>query len=120
MDGKFLSDKTKDTIVDVLDELTKVGILEPLERPAYRIMLNQIDKYADKVVPDEYDAEINLIAQLALDEAFEEAAEVAGELIDKLVDLESVSDGIEKLVFVDGLKFLVRQIQLYIEKKRNA
>ena len=118
-DGKFFTDETKDLIVDILDNLTKLGILEVLERPAYKIVLNQVDKYADKVVPDIYDDQINEVVTLALSEQYEEAAEKAGIIIDDLVDLEKVNDDIEKLVFVDGLKFIVRQIQLYIEKKKS-
>lgn len=117
-DGKFFTDDTKDLIVDALDGLTKLGILEPLERPAYRIVLNQVDKYADKAIPDIYDAKINEIVTLALNKQFEDAAEKAGQIIDDLVDFESLNDDIEKLVFVDGLKFIVRQIQLYIIKKK--
>lgn len=119
MDGKFFTNETKDLIVEVLDELKNWGILEPVEKPIYRIGLNQVDMYADKVVPDEYDAKINEVVRLALDNQFEEAAELAGEIIDDLVNLENVNDEIEKLVFVDGLKFFVRQIQLYIQKKRE-
>ena len=120
MDGKFLTYETKDIIVKVLDELTNVGIFEPLEKTAYRIALNQVDKYADKVVPDEYDALINNVATLALNKQYEEAAGEAGKIIDGLINIEAVSDDIEKLVFVDGLKFIVRQIQLFIEKKKNS
>jgi hypothetical protein len=117
-DGKFFTDDTKDLIVDVLDGLTKLGILEALERPAYRIVLNQVDKYADKAIPDIYDAQINEVVILALNKEFEKAAEKAGRIIDDLVDFEKINDDIEKLVFVDGLKFIVRQIQLYIEKEK--
>lgn len=118
-DGKFLTDETKDVLVDVLDGLTKLGILEPLERPAYRIVLNQIDKYADKVVPDEFDELINSAAQLALNEEYEAAAGIVGQILDDLIDLEKVEDTTEALIFVDGLKFIVRQILLYIEKREE-
>jgi hypothetical protein len=118
MDGKFLTDKTKDALVEVLDELTSVGIFEIVEKPAYRIVLSQVDKYADKVVPDEYDKLINDAALLALNKQYAEAAEVVGTIIDGLVNIEALSDDVEKLVFVDGLKFIVHQIQLYIEKKK--
>ena len=118
-DGKFLTDATKDALVDVLDNLTKLGIFEPLERPAYRIVLNQVDKYADKYVPDELDDKINDAATLALNGEYEEAAGKAGEIIDFLVNLEKVDDSIEKLVFVDGLKFVVRQLVLFIESKKK-
>lgn len=118
MDGKFLTEKTKDGIIEVLDELTKLGMFELIERPAYRIILNQIDIYADKIVPDEYDTLINETITLALSGEYELAAGKAGEIIDGLVNIEAVNDDIEKLVFVDGLKFIVRQIQLYIEKKK--
>lgn len=119
MDGKFLTDSTKDVVVDVLDALTNVGVFEIIEKPAYRIVLNQVDKYADKVVPDKYDVLINELAVLALNKQYEEAAEKAGLIIDGLVNIEAVDDAIEKLVFVDGLKFIVRQIQLFIEKKKE-
>ena len=119
MDGKFLSDGTKKLIIDVLDDLTKLGVFELIERPAYSILLNQVDKYADKVVPDEYDGKINEIATLALNGQYEEAAGKGGEIIDALVNLEKVNDEIEKLVFVDGLKFIVRQILLFIEKRKS-
>lgn len=119
MDGKFLSDKTKDLLVGILDELTKVKLLEPLDGPMYRIVINKVDQYADTVVPDVLDDQINAAAELALEGHYELAAEHVGIIIDELVDIEAVNDEIEKLVFVDGLKFLVRQLQLYIEKKRN-
>jgi hypothetical protein len=118
-DGKFFTDSTKDLIVDVLDGLKDWGLLEPVEKPVYRIVLNQVDKYADKFIPDEFDAKINEVAQLALNGQYEEAAGKGGEIIDALVNFEKVDDSIEKLVFVDGLKFIVRQILLFIEKKKN-
>lgn len=117
--GKFFTDKTKDLIVDVLDGLKNWGILEPIEKPLYRIVLNQVDKYADKVVPDVYDDKINELAQMALAGDYVEAAGLGGEIIDDLVNFEKLDDSVEKLIFVDGLKFIVRQIILYIEKKKE-
>jgi len=119
MDGKFLTKDTKKNIIEILDGLTNLGIFEIVEKPAYTLILNQIDKYADKVVPDEYDNMINDISELALNGYYEKAAEKAGIIIDGLIDFEKVNDSIEKLVFVDGLKFIVRQIQFYIEKKKS-
>lgn len=119
MDGKFFKDETKDGIVKVLDEATNVGVFEVVEKQAYRIVLNQIDKFADKHVPDSLDDAINATVIYALSGAYEAAAESAGRIIDDLVDIEKVSDDIEKLVFVDGLKFVVRQLQMYIENRKN-
>jgi len=119
MDGKFFSESTKEVIIDVLDGLKDFGIYEVVERPIYRIVLGQVDKYADKVVPDELDEKINLAAQLAINGDYEKSAEQVGEIIDILVNIEKIDDNIEKMIFVDGLKFVVRQILLYVEKKKG-
>lgn len=118
MDGKFLKDATIDNLAKMLDDGTKAGILEPIDGMLYKAGIKMIDKYADKFVPDHLDDQINTAVELAMDGDYTTAAESAGIILDSLVDLESVSDEIEKLVFVDGLKFLVRQIQFYIEKKK--
>lgn len=116
MDGKFLTKETKDNLIDLFDDLTTLGIWEVVERPAYSIILNQIDKYADKIVPDYLDAEINTVCNLIMDKQFDEAAIVAGEVIDSLVDIKRLTDEVEKLLFVDGLTFIVRQLQVIINR----
>lgn len=118
MDGKFLSDSTKDALIDIIDATTKLGVFEMVERPILRFSINQVDKYADKHIPDKYDDLINAACELALSGEYVEASGVCGEIIDDLVNFSNIDDNIEKLVFVDGLKFLVRQVQFYIEKKK--
>jgi hypothetical protein len=119
-DGKFFTKETKDLIVNVVDDAVKLGVIgELVDGLAARGLVNIVDHYGDKYVPDEYDATINEVATLALNGEYELAGGKAGELINDLVDIPMLDDSIEKLVFVDGLKFVVRLLQDYIEKKRE-
>lgn len=130
MDGQVLTKETKKLIVVIGDDLIKgdmitknkllAGLIELGDGPILNVVIEFIDAQGDKVIPDELDAKINEACNLAIKGQFEEAAGVAGEVIDQLVDLEKVDDSIEHLVFVDGLKFMVRNIQLYIEKNKAA
>lgn len=119
MDGKFFSEETKDLIVSVGDDLIKGNaIVEMADGPALRIVVNYLDKLGDKHVPDNFDQPINDCIGLAMSGNFEEAAQMIGETIDKIVDIPKVNEELEKLLFVDGFKFIARSIQVWIEKKK--
>lgn len=118
MNGKFFSEETKDMIVKVGDDLIKGNaIVEMADGPALRIVVNYLDKIGDKYVPDNFDTPINEAITAALNGQFEEAAGQIGITIDAIVDIPKVDDELEKLLFVDGLKFIARSIQVWIEKK---
>jgi len=119
MDGKVFSQETKDLIVKVADDVVKLpGWAEPFDGMAFKILVNFIDKQGDKVIPDKFDELINMAVALALNKQYEEAAAEAGAALDALVDIPYLDDDVEKLVFIDGAKFLVRLIQNWIEKKK--
>lgn len=128
MDGKFFTQETKDLIVKVGEDLivgseisknaaVATGI-EILDGPAIRLFVNYIDKLADQKIPDEFDAAINETIKMAIAGNYEEAIEAIGTLIDSIVDIPVLDDQLEKLLFVDGLKFIARIIQNWIEKKK--
>ena len=121
MDGKVFTKETKELIVNLADELVEAPIyIEPFDGVAFRILVNLIDKYGDKVIPDEFDEAINDSVLLALAGEYEAAAAVIGEAIDAVVDIPYIEDDIEALVFIDGAKFLVRIIQHWIESKKKG
>ena len=121
MDGKVFSKETKDLVVSVIDDVVKVPVwAEPFDGIAFRVIINFIDKEGDKIIPDTFDANINAIIQKALSGGYEEAAAIAGEALDDLIDVPYLEDEIEKLVFVDGARFVVRLIQNWIEKKKSG
>lgn len=121
MDRKFISKETKKLALEVIDKATNFGIFEPLEKPIYGFVIDKVlDKYGDKFVPDRYDPLINKACFFALSGDYEEAAGAVGEILDDMVNLEALADTTEKLIFVDGLKFFVRQIMLYVEKRKAS
>lgn len=119
MDGKVFSKETKDLIVKVADDVVKLpALIEPFDSMAFSILVNFIDKQGDKVIPDKFDGLINVTVALALNKQYEEAAAEAGSALDALIDIPYLDDEVEKLLFVDGAKFLVRLLQNWIEKKK--
>jgi hypothetical protein len=130
MDGKFFNQETKDLIVKVGEdlivgsEISKNAVIatgiEILDGPAIRLFVNYIDRLADQKIPDEFDATINETIKMAIAGDYEEATEAVGTLLDSIVDIPVLDDQLEKLLFVDGLKFIVRLIQNWIEKKKTV
>jgi hypothetical protein len=130
MDGKFFTQETKDLIVKVGEdlivgsEISKNAVIatgiEILDGPAIRLFVNYIDKLADQKIPDEFDAVINETIKMAIAGNYEEATEAIGTLIDSIVDIPVLDDQLEKLLFVDGLKFIARIILNWIEKKKTV
>lgn len=120
MDGKFFTDKTKDGLVKIIDDNIKGNVLvEMIDGPLARAAVNVVDSYGDKHIPDKYDDKINLAVNMALDGDYENASQQAGEILDDVIDLQKVDDSTEKLIFVDGLKFIVRQIIYFIERRKK-
>ena len=119
-DGKVFTDSTKDLIVKVVDDAIKLGVIgELIDGIMLRGIVNVVDHYGDKFIPDDYDPEINEICELGLNGEYDEAAGKAGSLMNKLIDLPVMDEGTEEFVFVNGLKFLVSLLQNWIEKQKT-
>ena len=119
-DGKVFTDKTKDLIVKVIDDAIKLGpVLELIDGVMIRGAVNIVDYYGDKVIPDDYDLEINEICELGLNEQYDAAAGKAGSLMNKLIDIPGMDEGTEDFVFVNGMKFLVSLILNWLKKKKE-
>lgn len=120
-DGKFFTQETKDLLKKAGDDALKLPFwAEPFDGPAFGIIINIVDKNADKVVPDEYDAGINSAIQNAFAGNFEVAEAEAATILNKVIDLPYLEEDTEYMVFVNGLGFLVSIIKQWIEKKKAA
>ena len=120
MDGKVFQKETKGKLVKMIDDAIDLPFYaEPFDGPAAKALVNWIDDFGDKHIPDEFDKHIDEAANLALDGKYEEAAAITGKIIDDNLDIKYISDDVEALLFVDGARFIVRFVQNWIEKKKN-
>ena len=120
MDGKCFSDETKDLIVKVGDEAIKAGVIgELVDGLGVRGLINIVDHYADKVIPDEFDSSINQVATLALNGDYVESIEVAEDVLTDLADLKIENPTVE-IIVKSGISLLVGLLKDYIEKKKEG
>ena len=118
-DGKVFTDGTKKSILDVVEKAIEVGpVLELVDVLVAKGILDVLDHVGDKFIPDNLDEDLNLVAELCLQEEWELAGASTGSLLNKLIDIPVLEEASEELVFTNGFKFLVSLIKNYIEKKK--
>lgn len=119
MDGIFLSEETSKMVVDVIhDSVAKKVpfVIRGLVKPAIRIGMNMLNKYADQVIPDKIDGLINSAIQKANSGDWIGASVDIGEAGDALVDIKYLDDANERMLFVSIAQSLVQGIKTWIEK----
>lgn len=120
MDGKVLTKETKNLIVKVADDLAKLPFyIEPFDGHAFRVIVNFVDSKADKYVPDEIDPLINRSVKNAIAGNYEAASEEIGTAINKVFDIPLLDEDSEQKMFVEGVLFLLRMIDNWIERKKK-
>ena len=117
-DGKVLSKSTIKFLSKVGADLIKAGIAEPVDGVAITILLNILNKQADKFVPDSMDSQINEIAVLCGEKKWDEAAEKAAILADQYIDVPFLDDEMERKAFISVANAIVSLIELWINKKK--
>lgn len=121
MDGKFLSKVTKALIVSFLLGLFIKKIpwyLRKIVKVVVPIVINVIDKYADKVIPDKIDPLINM-AITAIDKGdYDKAGQATGVALDMLVEIQNVSGIKKRNAFVTGAQLLFDLIDEKIKLKK--
>ena len=118
-DGKVFTKKTKNLIVKVADDMVKLPFyLEPFDGPGFRMIINFIDSKADKFIPDEIDPLINEGIELAFNGETDAASEKIGTALNKVINVPLLEEDSEQLMFVDGVRFILRVIKNWIENKK--
>lgn len=119
MQEKIFSKETKDRLVKVIDDAIEINaFVETIDGPAIRVLIGIIENYADKYVDSKFDELINQVANFALDKDFESALQSLGLILDSLIDIEEMSDENERLIFVDGMRFIGRLLTTYLNKAK--
>lgn len=119
MNGKVFSAETKKQIARAVDDLIKLPFYaEPFDGPAIKIILNFLDEKADKFIPDEIDPLLNEAITLAFAGNFAEASNLAGTALNKVIDVPLLEEDTEQVMFVDGVRFIIRVVKNWIEKKQ--
>lgn len=120
MNGKVLTKETKVQIVKVLDDAIKLPFyIEPFDAIALNTLLNLVDRYADKVVPDELDANLNAAIQLALGGEEEKAIEMVVSIANALVDIPLLDEDTEQEIGINAMKLIISFVKDWITKRRG-
>ncbi|WP_159521763.1 hypothetical protein [Sunxiuqinia indica] len=121
MDGKVFTPETKKLIAKAGDDMIKLPFYaEPFDGPALKIVLNFLDEKADKFIPDDIDPLLNQSINMAFEGNYSEASELAGTALNKVIDIPLLEEDTEQVMFVDGVRFIIRLVKNWIEKKKAA
>ena len=119
-DGKVLTKETKALIVQAVDDALQLPwYAEPFDGKLAKILLDFLDKKADKVIPDEVDALINAAITEAFNGQYDLAAEKAGTAINIVVDIPLIDEDTENALIVDSIRVIIRFILNWIEKRKE-
>lgn len=117
-DGKVLTNETKQLLTKALDDAIKLPFyLEFADGYAIKIILNIVDKKADKFIPDVIDPMINTGIRLAFEGNKEQAAMELGTALNLLVNVPYLEEDTEQALCVDGFRFLLRVLLDWVKKK---
>lgn len=120
MDGKVFSSETKKKAREVLDEVIKLkGFKELLSDIGLFGVVEAVDYFGDKVIPDEFDTALNDAVSLAIEKDYEGAMEALADLLDSVIDIPVLDDAQEEFVFQQGMKFLIAIIKNWIVKQQE-
>ena len=121
MDGKFFTNETKNLLVKVGDELIKLPFwAEPFDSPAFRWFVNFLDAKADKFIPDTIDPLVNAAIIASFNGNYDLASEKIGTAINQIIDIPLLDENTEQTMFVDGTRFILRLVNNWITKKKDA
>ena len=121
MNNQFLTKETNDLVKDIIVEAVKPKVpflLRALVSPSVGIVLNLVNKYADKVVPDSVDGYINIAIKEAHTGNYNLAAASIGKAADTLIDIPNVDDVHESNLFISIAQAIVQGVKVWIEKKK--
>jgi len=122
MDGKLLTDETKEILVDFICEKVKsklpkwvkfLGIL----KAGVRFLLNYLNKLGDKVIPDEIDIYINEAIKQFNAGQIESAIAAISNAENKLIDIKNIDETSEYQLMYANTYALVINIKAWIEKQ---
>jgi hypothetical protein len=105
-----------------VDDLVKSKnpLIEALDKPAAKLVLNYLNKVASPHVPDEYKPKIqealNDVVAASYADAVEDAIDVVEEII---LDLESLKPGVKEIV-IALLSMVSAALKSLLEKKQAA
>lgn len=120
-DGKFLTESTRELVVKVIDDAIKLPFyFEPFDDVAIKALLKFVDKYADKVIPDNLDEQLNEAIVLALDGNLDEAIFNLVSIGNELVDIPLLDEDTEQQVGVDAAKLIVSFVKDWATKKNTV
>jgi len=120
-DGKVFSQETKKLIVKAADDAIKLPFYaEPFDGPAIKVLVNFIDSKADKYVPDNIDPLINAGITAGIKGDLDLASLHIGQAINQVVDIPLLEEDTEQKMFVDGVRLILRILDTWIQKKKDA
>jgi len=120
MDGKVLTDETKDLIVKVGDDVIKLPFwAEPFDGPALKWLITYVDKQGDKIIPDDIDPLINSAIKAGLEGDWDVAEVQIATALNKLVDIPLLDEDAEQSLLVNATKVIVDVIRMWIQKSKE-
>ena len=120
MDGRVLTDETKDLIVKVGDQAIKLPFwAEPFDGPVLNWLVNYVDKKGDKVIPDDIDPLINSAIKAGLGGDWDVAEVQIATAFNKLVDIPLLDEDAEQSLLKNATKVIVDVIKMWIEKSKE-
>jgi hypothetical protein len=125
MDGKLLTDKTKDILVEFIyqkakDRLPKWVRLFGILKVGIRFLINYLNDKGDKVIPDEIDIYINESIVKFNEGQFDAAVAAIANAENKLINLPNMDETQEYGVWYANSYALVLNIKALIEKTKKT
>ena len=118
--GLFLP-KHEEFLAEVLDNLVKFKnpLLESFDRTFFKLAIQALDNQAlDKISPD-WKADLIPIIDQAMEFKVEEVRRLATDLLNKRIDIPSLDEETELVLFDSFTRFAVAAIIWYLEKVKN-
>lgn len=118
-DGQVFTKNTKKFLVIILCDTFKFkGFLNLVRKRIFNIVVNMIDKFGDKYIPDKFDPKLNEIANLCGTGKWEEAALIVGRIANGKIKLPG-SKTYKTKTFENGTMFIASLIEEWIDKKKK-
>lgn len=119
-DGKVFTKETKQNLRQVLDDVVALkGWKELLSDIGLWGVVEAVDYFGDKIVPDQYDESLNNITALILAKDYDAAGVALGDLLNVVIDIPVLDETQEEFVFKQGLQFIISILKNYIAKKQG-
>jgi len=117
----LLLPKHEDFLAEVFDNLVKFKnpILESFDRTFFKLAIQALDNQGLDKIREDWKLDLILIIDQAMEFKVEEVRRLATDLLNKRIDIPSLDEETELVLFDSFTRFAVAVIIWYLEKVKN-